>query len=884
MQKKFVSNICIFTALLIFFNLSIVSGQSGIKGYIKDSKGNPIPFSTLYIKELKTGTIANENGYFEFPMHSGEYQVDFRCLGYQSVSRQINVVKGFSTLDIRLKEQAIVSKTVTIVGSKEDPAYGIMRKAVAASYYYRMLVKAYDANLYIKGSGELKLPKLIYKLGKSEGLDTVEYFTNESYNHLRYEYPAKYVQNVTSARNNSRDSSGAIVNRYFNASIYNPEFVGNVSPLSPSAFSFYRFKLLNTFKDKGAEVYKIGVIPRSNGSNVFSGEIYIIDNLWCVYSFNLKTFMQGFEVVSNQMFASVNERVWVPINQQLDLKGNIFGFKVKWKYLVSLSDYLIEVNDSLEFAKLTLIDEKTEKEYAKALEEEKRLRKIKPDIAKDTATGQKEEEKFSLADFKKKMKEYEKQEKKKQKEPEVISDYSLYVDSTAYRKTTQYWDSIRPIPLTAAENKPSFEVKNDSIEALRKSDSAVSSIFGKTIGGLIFGKTFRINKKWEINYPSPLTSLNFNTVEGFNLDIPLEFKYRNRHDNYSVSFGPEFRYGFSNKAFSASGNFRYSFNKNFRWSYIKLKFGRDIVQLNENNPIIPFFNTITTLMGRKNYMKIYQSDKVEITAKTYINNHIRLKGGFSWSERTALFNETNFSWIKSKDKPYTSNAPYNVEDTSTVFAVHQAFLVNMRMEYRPVVKYHKFNGVKYPSLSLFPLLALEYNGGIKSVFGSDVDYQRIEASLQHELEGYRRTLNFKVFAGSTFVDNKLSFVDYKHFNGSKIAVDFADPMNTYRLLDYYTYSTKGPYFGLYSSLSMKKFLLSQWFWLNIMGVRECISFNYLKTRYSPYYYEIGYGLENIFRFIKIEAFTSFEKNKYKEFGIKLGISIGGGIRFERDDD
>jgi hypothetical protein len=317
---------------------------------------------------------------------------------------------------------------------------------------------------------------------------------------------------------------------------------------------------------------------------------------------------------------------------------------------------------------------------------------------------------------------------------------------------------------------------------------------------------------------------------------------------------------------------------------VKFKLGRDIVQLNENNPIIPIFNTFTTLMGRKNYMKIYQSDKVEVTVKTYFNNHLKIKGGIAWAERTPLYNETNFSWIKSKDKPYTPNAPYNIEDTSTTFTVHQAFLVNMRMEYRPVVTYHKFNGVKYPSLDLFPLIALEYNGGIKSVFGSDVDYHRIEASIQHQLEGYRRTLNLKVFAGSSFVDNQLSFIDYKHFNGSRIAVDIADPMNAYRLLDYYKYSTKAPYFGIYSNLLMKKFLLSQWFWLNIMGVRESISFNYLKTQNSPYYYEVGYGLENIFRFIKLEAFAAFEKNKYKEFGIKIGLSIGGGARIEWDED
>ncbi len=868
----------------LILSFSTIYGQTGIKGHIKDAKGVPLPYSTIYIKELKTGTVANENGYFEYPMRQGEYQIDFRCLGYLTVSKRVSVQQTYTTLDIRLDDQRIDLKAVTIIGSKEDPAYSIMRKAIAASYYYRMLVKAYDANIYIKGSGEIKVPKIIYKLAKSEGVDSVEYITNESYNHIRYEYPNKYEQHVISARDNSNDSSASMVNDFINASIYAPDFAGTVSPLSPSAFSFYRFKLTSTFIDKGAKIYKISVIPRSKGSNVFSGEIYIVDKLWCVYNFNLKTHIQGFEFIVSQMFAAVNDKTWVPINQQYNIKGSFFGVRVSWKYLASLSDYQLEINDSLEFNKLTLIDEKTEREYVKALEEERRLKKLKQELITDSSLVQKEEEKFTLSDFKRTMKAYEKEAKKKEKEPEIISDYSIIIDSMAFKKSSQFWDSIRPIPLTASEKKPSFEVKNDSIKALKKSDTATSAFFGKTFGGIIFGKTFKISKNWKLKYPSPITNFNFNTVEGFNLDIPIELQYKVK-SNTVFNFIPEIRYGFSNKAFSPSGSFCYYFNRNnYKVSYLKIQGGRRIMQFNSDEGILPFFNTLTTLIWRKNYMKIYQNDNAEIAFKTYLNDKIKIKTNIKWSERTSLFNQTNFSWAKSKDRPYTPNTPYNIEDSATAFPTHKAFITDLTLEYHPVIKYRKINGVKQPTENLFPVLSLKYNGGFKGVLGSDVDFHRLEASIQHQIEGYRRTLNFKAFAGNTFAKNQLYFVDYKHFNGSRIAVDFTDPMNNYRLLDYYTYSTKGAYLGLHANLSMKKFLFTQIFWLNIMGIRENISFNYLKTENSPHYYEMGYGLENIFKLFKIEVFTSFENGKYKEFGIKLGISIGNNARFDKDDD
>ncbi|MEI6697095.1 MAG: DUF5686 and carboxypeptidase regulatory-like domain-containing protein [Bacteroidota bacterium] len=873
----------LFSFMLIFF-ISTAYCQTGIKGHVKDTKGKPLAFATLYIKELKTGTVANENGYFECAVRPGAYQIDFRCLGYQSVSKQVIVQQTYTSIDVRLSDQMIELKIVNIFASAEDPAYSIMRKAIAASYYYRMIVKAYDADIYIKGSGEIKMPKIVYKLGKSEGIDTVEYYTNESYNHIRYEYPNKYEQKVISARDNSSDSSSStMVNRFVNASIYAADFGGTVSPLSPSAFSFYRFKLLNTFKDKGAEIHQISVIPRSKGSNVFSGDIYIVDKLWCVYNFNLKTHLQGFEFIINQMFAEVSDKTWVPINQQYNIRGSFFGVRVSWKYLASLSNYQLEINDSLKLEKLILVDEKTDREYAKVLEEERRLKKLKPESIADTSS-QKEEEKFTLSDFKRSMKAYEKQARKKEKEPEIESDFSIKIDSMAFKKNSSFWDSIRPIPLTASESKRSLEFKMDSIKALRKTDSASAAFLGKALGGIVFGKTFVINKNWRLKYPSPLINLNFNTVEGFNLDIPVELQFRVKNVN-RIRFIPEIRYGFSNHVFSAATGFYYYLtNTYYKKTYFKLQLGRKIQQFNPEEVIFPFFNTLTSLLGRKNYMKIYQNDLTEIEFKTFLTDKLRIKTTLGWAQRSPLINQSNFSWISSKDRPYSSNSPIAYEDTSTVFPIHKAFTSAVKLVFHPIVKYRKYNGVKIPMLDVFPVITLAYNGGFKNILGSDIDFHRLEVSIQHQIEGYRRTLNIKAFAGNTFGDNQLIFIDYKHFNGSRIAVDFSDPMNSYRLLDYYSYSTQHAYWGLHANLSMKKFLLTQLFWLNITGVRESISVNYLKTTTSPHYLELGYGLENILKIFKIETFTSYENMKFKEFGIKLGISIDGAVRFDREDD
>ena len=64
---------------------------------------------------------------------------------------------------------------------------------------------------------------------------------------------------------------------------------------------------------------------------------------------------------------------------------------------------------------MNLVDEKTDREYAKALEEERKSRKLKPKVTTDNSLAQKEEKDFTLSDFKRTMKSYEKEAKKTEK-------------------------------------------------------------------------------------------------------------------------------------------------------------------------------------------------------------------------------------------------------------------------------------------------------------------------------------------------------------------------------------------------------------------------------------------------------------------------------------
>ena len=119
------------TTLTLMLLLPLGLLAQGIKGTIKDNEGNPMPFASIYVKEIGTGTSSNLEGNYELPLKSGSYQVTFQFMGFASQVKKIDVGGDYIQLDIVLVPQVIELPTVEVTGKAEDPSYTIMRKAIA---------------------------------------------------------------------------------------------------------------------------------------------------------------------------------------------------------------------------------------------------------------------------------------------------------------------------------------------------------------------------------------------------------------------------------------------------------------------------------------------------------------------------------------------------------------------------------------------------------------------------------------------------------------------------------------------------------------------------------------------------------------------------------
>lgn len=73
----------------------------------------PLPGATIYIDEIESGTIANQEGYYSISLHKGKYTFKLRNVGYQETSFKVEVLST-GTLDLYLPKKVFMMETVEI--------------------------------------------------------------------------------------------------------------------------------------------------------------------------------------------------------------------------------------------------------------------------------------------------------------------------------------------------------------------------------------------------------------------------------------------------------------------------------------------------------------------------------------------------------------------------------------------------------------------------------------------------------------------------------------------------------------------------------------------------------------------------------------------------
>ena len=873
------------TALLffiVFFSLTQLMAE-GVRGTIKNKNGDPLQFATIFVKETGSGAIANERGYYEVHLAPGDYTLVFQYLGHETRIEKVAIGELFKDLDVVLSEQALKLETVEVYEGREDPAYTVMRKAIAKASFHRQQLDSYEAMVYIKGSGRLKKsPVFIRKRLAKEGIDSNAAFVTESVSQIKYTRPNQFEEKVISIRTIGDDRSTS-PNMYINGSFYEPKLADAISPLSPKAFAYYKFSLEGFFVDRGYGVNKIKVTPRSRGEDVFEGHIYIVEKQWSIYRLDLATYKFGIGFNISQVYAPIDDEVWLPVSHKFYVDDKIMGFAFEFTYLATVNDYKIELNPDLDYD-FEVIDEKVEKEVAdkaKQALKEAELAEIEEKLSKGGEITRK--------DLRKMIKEYEKDERKAQKEPEVVLTNKFEIDSSAYERDSLYWEEIRPVPLSNFEVK-GYELQDSmaKVEALENNeqDSIINAQSNRKNGGkfgpgaLILGYTHKLGEKHYLSHGSFLDKIQFNPVEGFNLYNKFSYSYRG-DNRLTVSAYP--RYAFAREKLTGKGEIVYGYGPRRNKSSITLEGGRYISQYNEENPISYLFNTISNLIWERNYVSLYEKDYAKLKLRQKLSTNTSIQASAEWAKRYTLFNNTTQTWFNRDDRIYEPNIPINDEIFVPQSNPEKAFIVSVGIQTRPWQKYRLWNDNKIAIPGTSPTFSLFYKKGIDGVNGSISNFDLIDFTYKHRFNvGVRGKIDLKVNAGVFLNNDYVGFADFKHFQGNQIFLVTADPVGSFRLLDYYRHSTMDQYLSTHVHYQFRKFLATQIPEVWLLGIKENVFVNYLATPTSDNYVELGYSIDNILGILRLEAAFSFQDGKYQDWGILIGVAsnIGGSFTIE----
>lgn len=781
--------------ILIFWSAGTNhSLKAQIEGLITDKKGIPLPYASVYEANTTNGTVCNEDGFYTYePKNNGLVIIEFHYVGYQKKVVKVNYEGRPFKLNIILEEDLEMINEIIITANQEDPAYPILRKAIAKRPAHLEWIPSFEADLYVKGLIKIKDAPEIF-LGNEVNnlggiLDSLRQgiiYLSESKSKYYFTLPDKSKEIMLSTKKSGSSSlftanqfSMADINIYKN---YNEMGRSVMSPLADDAFSQYRYKLLQTqVDDKGRLLYKIEVSPKSAATPLMKGVIYIVGDSWNVQSADLRLSGKALKIPLmdsirfTQVFLPLPTGEWPLFSQTMFFEGNFFGFRIGGNFTYMFSNY------------------ETGKDIRHVFEN---------------------------------------------KEVFKVNEDALNQDST-------YWATYRPVPLTTEEMKD--YQKKDSLQKIWTSKTyldsmdRVSNKFG--FSDVLLGYTYSNRyKNFSLHYSDPLSLLRYNVVEGWNVYVnPYYARRDSAGRNWIVQ--PLVVYGFSDKTWKPSLKIKRLFDPEMMGEMV-LEFGKVYAQFDENNPILLRSNTWSSLFYRQNYIRLFDKAFIKFSWEKEVVNSLYIKSFVEYAYRSQLEKKSDFSFFYL-DREYENNIP-NPDVPADAYRAHTIARVSWELTWAPGQTYSSYPGLRirnpgdWPRLIVQQVVGVPYRDKAKPFSTLRIRIEDNQVNL-HNLGYFSYNLEWAGHLG-----NKPEFFqDYLHPLGNEWLMPDDGRLQMYYLLPFYEYSTDDFYVGGHWKHHFNGYIMDKIPVLKKTSLKTVLTANYLWHPTKKHYLETGLGIENI---------------------------------------
>ena len=809
---------------LVFFSFFVTCSLNAqlLTGTVRDSDGKPLPFSTILLKGTPRGVTANAEGHYAMHLDPGSYILIGEHVGYAKAEKAITI-KGNDTLDFRLETQQLHLSDIVIHSTDEDPAYAIIRHAIHERPVHLKELETFSCEVYSKGQAVLNAAPQRF-MGQKITLDS-SYMGKNNFLYLsetvaRYAEapPDKQKVEVLSSKVSGQSNGYGITIPYIISFYTNVIIIGNMNPrgfISPIAANALHY-------------YKYKLV------GTFFEDGRMIDQIRVTPRRTYEPCFSGLISIVDGEWRIHSTDVRLTRTSQMQILDT---FHIEQLYS-PLDSQAWVIRSQVGYFSFKLLGFDAEGSFAN-----------------------------TYSDF--------------DRHPQFPKGYfgstQLKYDKGSNKKPSSYWDTIRPVPLSAREITDYH--KKDSIEKIQLQPKYLDSVDRVTnritpLGLLLTGVNVQRQKRKETYTFSPLISgIGFNTVEGWYLHE--NFSYRKQlGEQQSLELNPDARYGFSNRHFNASMRVRYTFSSK-EVSALELTGGKTTFQYDNDNPISTDLNSAYTLFGVRNYMKIYEASFGRINyTKQLGESGLTFSVGGEFQDWNSLSNtDTTTYFVKANGRGFTPNFPTPL--TTVNMASNQATSATLSITYHPGMKYIEFPEKVVPLGSKYPTLRFSYTKGISGLFGSTADYDKWKFSVEDDVNlKIGGLFKFNLGAGGFLNNRQVALPDYNQFNGDQ-TIFATGYLGHFQLAPYYQYSNTAPFYAAgfiehhFNGLLTNKIpLFRRLNWYLVAGANAL----YLSggTRYT----EVFGGLENIFKIIRIDYVSGFAQQGSTLNGIRIGLKFG----------
>jgi hypothetical protein len=822
------------TSFLILLLCSLFSfssfGQFLIKGKVTDAEtGDPIPFASVFLKGTSTGISTDFEGNFLIESSRKSDSLEVTYIGYLSQSKFLGPEKE-QTVNFQLRPSDIQMEAF-VFEAGENPAFEIIRKAVAKKEQFdKRNLRAYETKNYTKieididhVSEAFTRRKTVQKV--TAVLDSIKQLTNDEGEKVLPVFFSETLSRFYFRDNPELKKEVVEKSKVTGVGITDGS---TTSQITGSAFQEYNF-----YENWLSILEKEFVSPIADGWRGF-------------YDYDL---LDSVKIDADSVYML---RVYPLRDQDLAFSGTIWINK--WTYALKQVDLTIPNTANLNFIERIKIHQELIPTKEGALLPSKTRVQIKIGQVTPKTAG-------LLAKF------YTAVDSIRTGEPKPTSffDKAVVLEPDYDSGSTEFWNQNRKDPLSAEE----LSVLQ-MVDTLKK--IPVIRFYSEGLKFLATG--YLPIGKFDLG-PWP-GFLNYNNVEGLRLGAGfrtnLKFSNRWAIEGYAA-------YGFKDQRLKYEGAVTRIIDRN-RWTTIKIASQKEIDQVGlemENlagNSIFLAASRFGTL--RKPF--ISTNHRLEVYRELF--KGFSLSGGLKLHHFDPLYNfyhrdeigdelKTEFKTTEAKvGIRYGRDETFIINDNERISlgpSNWPIFELNYSRGFKWLKGDYRFSKVKfyiYQRLKMGMLGVSRYEAEAGKVFG-EVPYPVLENHLGNETVFYTtaafNTMNFNEFASDQYFSLR-----YRHFFEGFLL----NKLPFIRKLKWRAVANANVLFGSVTDAnkSLAPVMDPEGYALEPFGSLEP----------GKPYLELGYGIENIFKFFRVDFFhrmTYLDDVATKPFSLKVSAQV-----------